>query len=129
MEEIKTIIDWYLEECHTAPIESLLKAQDKLSVLAWRLAEQSAEVKKQYNASYFIRKIEVNRSKQGLMNSGKSGTQSEAESIVENEDKHKTELELEAMVYKMDLLLRQTNKVISAMAQRISYAKIELNQT
>jgi len=126
--EIQKVIDWYNKECHTAPIETLLAAQDKLSTLSWYLAQETADIKTDYNTKYFTRKIAVSKQKQTLMQT-MTGVQAEAEAVNDNADKFRAEQEAEALAYRLDLLLKQTNKVISSLSQRISYMKTEQQQT
>ena len=125
--EIQRVIDWYNKECHTAPIETLLAAQDKLSTLSWYLANEAADIKTDYNFKYFTRKISVSKQKQTLMQK-MSGIKADAESIVNSEAEYKAEIEAESMAYRFDLILKQTNKVISSLSQRISYLKTEKQQ-
>ncbi len=118
-------LSWYYENCKTPDTLNLLRVRDHLSILSYNLASVAADMKQNYNTNYYIRKIETARKKQGLINSGKSAAQSETDSIVAMSDHFKNELEAEANSYKVDLLLKQVNKILDAMNQRIAFARSE----
>ena len=83
-------------------------------------------MKRDYNQSYFIRKISINKSTQGFITNKKlPKNKAETLSLIENEEIYAKEIELESMAYQYDLLLRQVNKILEAMSQRISYLKTE----
>lgn len=124
-EEIGKGVQWYFDNAHKANINLLIEFQDKISGYAYWLAEVAADQKKDYNAKYFSRKIEVAKSKQGLINKSMAVNKADNQSLVENEDIMKAELESEAYAYKCDLLLRQTNKMLESVRQRISFMKQE----
>ncbi len=111
-------------------IDVLLDMQDKLAVHSYRLAEMSADMKSEYNGSYFMRKITISKKTQAIIRQTKtSKAQAEVEATNTSEDLLLEELNNEAEAFKYDLLLRQVNKVLSAMQQRISYLKIEFDKT
>lgn len=118
-------LTWYYENCKSPDTNKLLAVRDNLSVLSYNLASIAADLKLDYNTNYYIRKIETARSKQGFIARGKSAAQSETDSIVAMSDHFKNELEAEANSYKVDLLLKQVNKILDAMNQRIAFARSE----
>ena len=126
IEPIQEVIDTYEGESGTMGIEALLDVQDQLVTLSWRLAEETAEAKTDYNWSYFTRKIEVKRAQQGMIMNQKMAV-NQAAIVAETENKEKFEIEVrnESICYRLDLLLKQVNKILSAMQQRISYRKDE----
>ena len=111
-------------------INELLDLQDRLSIHSYRLAEKSADAKTDYNGLYFIKEISLQRDIRNRMkgNISKAAATVEAETTPDAEERFKAELEAEAEAYKLDLLLKQVNKVLSAMQQRISYLKEEKNR-
>ena len=126
IDEIAKGIQWYFGNSDIASIESLLTFQDKMTVLSFRLAEIAADQKKLYNLKYFSRKIEMAKSKQGFIkNQGSPVNKAEIDAAVENEDILKQEIESESYAVKCDLLLRQTNKLLDSIRQRIAYLKQE----
>jgi len=125
VDEIAKVINWYDDNYRTSSIEDLLASRDKIAVLSFRLAEQCGDSKKEYNVRRFIKKIEFSRQKQEFMNSGSSGIKADAEATDATEMQYREELEHEAIGFKMDLILRQTNKILEAMNQRISHLKKE----
>ena len=61
--EISDCITSYKNNYKSMDTEVCLNFQDKLSCLAFELGELLADQKENYNAKYFIRKIEVNKAK------------------------------------------------------------------
>ncbi len=132
LDQIDQIISWYDENSSTAPVERLLDAQDKLSTLSWNLAELSGDTKTDYTYKYFIRKIQVNKTAQALVKNQieKAWTKAVSKSELENEEHLRNEVAAEGAAYAADLKLKQVNKILQVMQQRISYAKklYEMNQ-
>lgn len=124
---IERILGDYFERGNSMHINELLDLQDKLSIHSYRLAEMAATAKSEYNGDFFTRKITINRQVQGMLNAKmtKAAATVQAESSKIGEEMIKEELDSEAEAFKFDLLLGQVNKVLNAMAQRISYLKIE----
>ena len=130
IKEIEKILVWYKENYKSQDIVNFLNAQDKLAILSYNLAQESGEAKMNYNMSYFIRKINVSKSIQGLMAGRQlSKAQAENESIVSCEKFFNQESISEATTYQYDLLLRQVNRILDAMRTRISYLKSEKELT
>ena len=125
LEQITEVIQAYNESYKDLSIDNLLNAKDKLVTLNFNLAEEVAEAKKSYNYGYYIRKINIVKAKNRYINQGTSATAAEAKALEEFAGDLKIELDREAISYRMDLLLKQSNKVVDAIQQRISFLKIE----
>ena len=125
LEQITEVIQAYNESYKDLSIDNLLNAKDKLVTLNFNLAEEVAEAKKSYNYGYYIRKINIVKAKNRYINQGTSATAAEAKALEEFAGDLKIELDREAISYRMDLLLRQSNKVVDAIQQRISFLKVE----
>ena len=125
IEQITEVIQAYNESYKDLSIDNLLNAKDKLVTLNFNLAEEVAEAKKSYNYGYYIRKINIVKAKNRYINQGTSATAAEAKALEEFAGDLKIELDREAISYRMDLLLRQSNKVVDAIQHRISFLKIE----
>lgn len=129
IDEIGQLIGWYKESGSTATISELLDCKDQIATNCWNLAEHTGDAKTDYNKCYFQRKIEVARQKQEAFGKGKTATKADVESIIKNEGLFNAEILKEGYAFKLDLMLKQANKVVDAISQRISYAKIEEHQT
>jgi hypothetical protein len=130
LSESRKIMDWYYREgCHSLNIPLLIENKSKLSGITYYLSEVAADLKYDYNNAYFLRKIEVAKSKQGFMNEGKTASMSEAMSITQNTEYNKVELEKEAHAYKADLMLKSIYCVINSMTQQVAYLRKELDLT
>lgn len=125
-ERVASIISWYHGNCTTDDISEILKKRDQLAVLSYNVAFISADFKSMYNTSYYMRKIEVAKQKQGFINNRKMTiSMAELESQISGQGYLKAEIEAEAASYKVDLLLKQINKILEAMNQRIAFARAE----
>jgi len=130
LDEVKEILDYYYENSQDIIIEDLLRMQDKVAILGYRLAEELAEIRKQYNWAYFTRKIEFNKAKSHYIGERQMKIgESDVEAHLDVEQQQKKELEFENMGYQLENVLRQLNKVLSAVQQRISYLKFEKQRT
>ena len=126
IEEVNKLIDSYERSIESQNLSGLIALRDRLAINSYRLAQESSEMKRDYNQSYFIRKISINKSTQGFITNKKlPKNKAETLSLIENEEIYAKEIELESMAYQYDLLLRQVNKILEAMSQRISYLKTE----
>lgn len=79
-----------------------------------------------------MRKIVVNKKAQALVKSGaeKAWTKALSRAEVENEKVLKEEIEAEGAAFMADIKLKQVNKILGVMQQRISFVKMQygLNQ-
>ena len=118
-------IQIYLDNGEAMDVDALLECQDKLSGYSWTLTELCAEFKRDYNFKYFTRKIMVNESAQAITNKPVKIAMNKA--VLSAEVKHKYELEneieAESYAYEADLRLKQLNRILSSVQQRISHAK------
>lgn len=111
----------------TNNIPLLLDVKDRICIWSFRFAELTADLKIDYNQKYFIRKIAVSKTKHALIRNGTAIGKADAESIIEHEVEYKTEQEIEGLSFKADIMLRQTNIILRAIEQRISFLKFEQN--
>lgn len=126
---ISDCIIWYKDiGVKTQNITNLLEAKDKLAISSYMLAEYAADKKIDYNSAYFIRKVSVIREKE-QNNKSMSATKAETKAMLSKENDYHREIEAQGDAYKADLLLKQVNKIIDCMTQRISYLKQELEYT
>lgn len=131
---IRTITDIIITYGHNSgsySLDSLLLERDSLAVHLYRFAEMQADDKKDYNRSYYMRKIHLSKQKNAFIEQGNSAAKAEAMATASEKYKKlfKDEMNTEAMAYKSDLLMKQANKILDAMMQRISYLKFEYEQT
>ena len=125
--EINDLINDYTESGERYSLPDLLNTQDKLSGYSFRFAEMVAHAKREYNFGYLKRKIVINRATQTIidMKLEKAVNKAQLKAETQNEDLLKSELGLEALAFEYDLKLKQLNRVLSAMQQRISFVKKE----
>ena len=125
IEAIEKCINWYTQNYSKATLEQLINFQCKLSLLSVNLATITARSKGTHLRAYFDRKMAFSIKKLGYIDEGeKIGT---AEEKATSELKPFTDEELETQVIAESLMLelRQINKVLSAVQQRISFEKSE----
>lgn len=109
-------------------ISVILDLKDTICAWSFRFAELTADLKIEYNEKYFIRKIATAKTKHALIRNDMTIGRADAESMIEHEVEYKSEQEIEGLSYKADLLLRQTNVIIQAIQQRVSWLKVENKQ-
>lgn len=129
LDQISDILIHYQENSVNESIDSLLHTRDQLAVLSYRMAEICGDSKGDYNKLYFLRKIAVAKSTHQIQQKGLAFNKAEGESLLKHEQEYRKELTKEAEAYKNDILLKQCNKVLEAMMQRISYLKTEQQQS
>jgi hypothetical protein len=100
-----------------------------LAIYSFYLAEYAADKKIDYNKFMFIRKISIARQKESMTDNKMTSTKADNKAIIASEQDYHRELESQGEAYKADLLLKQVNKIIDAIMQRISYLKQELDYT
>lgn len=126
-EHIGSLVDTYESMITSNDINQLIELQDELAIYSFRLAEISAKFKADYNKSYFIRKITHQRQIQAAINSGRATAMNKAnhEADLGVQDLVERELNDESLSYKSDILLKQVNKILDSLRQKISYLKKE----
>jgi len=123
--QIHEKINKYETLYETASIDWLLQAQDWFSIQNCRLSDLVADIKHEYNTYYYNRKISIAQATQSLMNEGATKGKAENNSLVENKDLLKSELDSQALAYRIELLMKQVNILINSINQRVSYLKSE----
>ena len=125
LKKIEGLLSEYMSIRNSCNITALLDVQDKIAIWGMRLAELSADYMTSYNYQYFIRKINVSKKKMQLIKLGNKIGASDAQAMVDNEEVMNVEQENESIAYKADLILKQLNKTLSSIQQRISFMKQE----
>jgi hypothetical protein len=126
LEEIAKLLKWYDANYRTATAERLIYLRVRLSTLSYNLGQMLVDAKSSYNARYFIRKISVSRSMQGLVNDKQFSIKiAEEQAKTDNESKLKEEVEAESSAYGCEVLLRQCNRILDTLNQQISFLRKE----
>jgi hypothetical protein len=118
LDQINEIIEDYE---YADDLDTLFNLQDKLSILSYNLVNLVCLSKKDYVFGLMRRKIGVIRSIHESKESSSAAKKSKAE--YDNLELFEKEAEHEVSAYMYDLKLKQVNKILSAMAQKISYLK------
>ena len=129
LKEIRYWINQYHANKGTADIEGLLKIQDEVAVRTFTLAQYVGDYKTSFNASYFIRKIGVAKSSLNYQKAGHTLGKADHQALLDNASNYEQEQAHEATAVTLELLLKQTNVILQAMQQRISYYKSEKQAT
>lgn len=127
IEEINKIIEQYNKYSSSMNVGQLLDIQDKLACSSYYLAEITGKATEDYNGYHFNRKVFANRKKNNLVKAKTPVSKAEIE-VFEDEEVlalWKEERKKEGEAFKCDLLLKQINKILSSMQQRISHLKQE----
>ncbi len=128
IEAIQGFIKEYNDLKGSNNISAMLEVKDKICGWSFRFAELTADIKEDYNNRYFIRRIATSKTKNALIRNGSKIGTADTEAIIEHEADYKSEQQAEALAYKADLMLRQTNIIIRAIEQKVSYLKWELTR-
>lgn len=130
-EEISKGIQWYFENSDKTPDPvKLLDFQDKMVAYSFWLGDALVNAKTDYNLKYFNKKMKLSRSIQGFIKSQELAVnKATIEATIANEDVIKQEVESESYAYRCEVLLKQLNKVLDTVRQRISYLKQEKNNS
>lgn len=127
-ENINKTKDILVQYQNCKDINTMVELYERLTMYSVFLGENLSELKKDYNMNYYKRKIEISHS---FLNNRKEKI-SERTSLemanTENEELIREELESESLVNRLDIFLRQVNKVSEAMRTRISLEKQEKNR-
>jgi hypothetical protein len=123
--ELRYWVNQYHQAKDSASIDGLLDIQDEIAIRSFTLAQHVADYKTSYNASYFIRRIGIAKSTLVHQKNGMKMGTSDNQALIDNETAYEQEQSHEATAVMLDLLLRQTNIILQAIQQRISYYKQE----
>jgi len=125
LNKISTQINWYSAHSNKATIEQLLDCKDLLVGYNYHLAELMSTYFLNYTKCYYIRKIKVARVKNVLIKNKTAIGTAESIATEQSANEFEQEVENEAMAQRLDNLLRQSNKVVDAISQRVSVLKKE----
>ena len=116
---------WYEGNCDKASVLQLLKFNDQLSLLSVNLASICAKSKGSYLRVYFERKSVFSTNKLNWIKKGSSAAKAEEQARLEIGNIKESEIQREEEADGLNLMLRQVNKVLGAVQQRISFEKAE----
>jgi hypothetical protein len=125
LDQIEAGLQWYREFGSTTTIELLLDFQDRLALISVNLAEMVAVSKGSYLRVYFQRKFTFSTKKLTFIRDGEKIGTSEEKARVQIGDIKEVEIQEEEYTDLLNLKLRQINRVLQAVQQRISYQKSE----
>lgn len=123
--KLEGLIKEYNQVRDSGNISVILDLKDKICAWSFRFAELAADLKITYNDFYFIRRINVAKTRQALIKNGSTIGAADTDALIKHEESYKQEQEYESLSYKADIMLRQTNIIIQAIQQRVSWLKIE----
>jgi hypothetical protein len=125
IDKIEKLLDWYSNFGGNTTIENLLDFQDKLSLLSVNLAHITALSKGSYLRTYFQRKFTFSTKKIDWIKKGSSAAKADEQARLLIGDIKEVEIQEEEYSDLLTLKLRQINRVLQAVQQRISYQKNE----
>ena len=130
IDKIEKMLVWYNDNCDKANIEDLLRLSDKLSILSVNVASMTAQADGHFLRAYFNRKCHFANRKLHWIDTGNSATVSQEIVLQEQEYKalKEEELDAEILTRRLELMLKQTNKVLDSLRQRISFEKMEMQR-
>ena len=123
--KIEKLLVWYEGNCDKATVLQLLKFNDQLSLLSVNLGSICAKAKGSYLRVYFERKHTFSTKKLDWIKNGSSATKADEQARLEIGLIKESEIQREEEADILNLMLRQVNKVLSSVQQRISFEKAE----
>ena len=126
MKTAHSILDDYENTKELVAVLELYKRLSLYSVFLW---ENLSNYKKEYNIRNYNRKIEVSKSYLNNKKSKITDRTSLEMANTENEELFKQEQEMESLALRLDIFLKQINRVLQAMSSDVSYLKWEANRT
>ena len=127
--KILSELEWYEFESDTASIDQLLGFQDRVSIMSFNLARIAAVSKGSYLRAYFNRKLDFSTAKLKHMDLKNSAAKAEELANIETQGVRLCEIDAAQAAHIIELELKQINKVLSAVQQRISFEKAEKERT
>lgn len=127
LKQIKKGVEFYKKEHKTLSIDRLLDARDVMACNSYYLSEIVAKYKKQYNDSYFMRKLGIAREKTNLIRAGSKISQATDEATIteENVKNFQEELDNEYIAVQCELLLKSIYQILNAIGGRIRHLEEE----
>lgn len=127
LERIEDKLIWYRNEGKNATISNVMDIRDRLAVDSYDLANIVSDSYSDFNGKYFIRQIQTSKKINSLVKAKTPVNKATHIAKEELETIYKTELESESVSHRLGLLLKQVNKVLDAMNQRIGHLR-KLNE-
>ena len=127
--KISDMLISYENRYSTLSIDDMIRFQSKLSLLSVNLASIAAKSKGSYLRVYFERKYTFSTKKLDWIKKGSSAAKAEEQARLEIGDIKEIEIQREEESDAISLMLRQINKVLSSVQQRISFEKMEYERT
>lgn len=130
IEKISKQIQWYYENSERANLDKLIRFRDLLAWNAFFLAEVTADTAKDYNCAVFQRRIKYaqtisQKKAEKIEDRFMTDKMADAAATQAVEQEMLEELENQANAHKCELILKQTNSVLDAVSQRVSFLKQE----
>ncbi len=126
IEHITEILQAYEQQLTNPDIENLIRMRSELAIYSFRFGSILADLNEKYNLSYFQRKIQTSKQKANFVNKHKMPVNKATISAdIECEEVILKETEAQSLADRAKILLDQTNKVMDAISQHVSYLKYE----
>lgn len=123
---IHELIAAYKENYKTLNAHQLSNLHQLLSIHTFYLSEILADIKRNYNFAYMDRKFCFSSKKTALINKGFKISEADSEAFILSKKELEQEKEFESLGYRLETLYKSINNIISAISQRISILKIEM---
>lgn len=129
IERANNAVQTYYNRGDGMQLKDLHTLQDRLSSLLYFIGDQEATMKGEYNNTRFKREITFNRSRMNFRKDGHNGGDSDAKANQVIEDDKREELEKEAFAYRLQTLIKRSDKILSSISQRITTLRDEMQYT
>lgn len=131
LDTIRKQVEWYYENWSNANVDQLLQFQDRLSANLFYVAEEYGKAYNEYVEKYGEYKEAKTQLWLELRHTRAEKTQGEIDKDVENQTivQFTEQMFADAKIETFKKVLTQGNRLLSAVQQRISWAKVERENT
>jgi len=129
IKKINSLIEWYNNNSDKASIDKLLDFQDKLAAQTYFLSESLTKYHSEFTNAYRVRKWTFNKEKTAFIKDKMTAALADAKAHTVTEVLKETEDFNYNIGYKLDIIIRSADRILKVCQQRISYLKMEYDQT
>lgn len=129
IKKINSLIDWYQLNSDKANIDQLLNFQDKLAAETYYIAQSLTKYHSEFTNAYRVRKWTFNKEKTAFIKDKMTAALADAKAHSVTQVLKETEDYNYNIGYKLDIIVRSSDRILKVSQQRISYLKMEFEQT
>lgn len=127
--EITKYIRWYTSKSATATIDDIMICQDKLAGYCHHISTELNQNHSNYIKAYSTRKWSfANHKSRFINNQSMSAAHADVEAEIKIKEDRENEDLYDSLGYKLDLIIKDINRILKVSQQRVSYMKQEFSR-